>query len=120
MLIIPLDERQKNHRERVNCGRYQLVFKTGDLVMAHVVVQSDTDNNIISKSSNQARRPFIVLENTNRSSYIFKKLDDPSVSKKKFITEELYIFPPCILPCDPIDSFDLWFVNSASLPLFIR
>ena len=31
------------------------------------------------------------------------------------MTEDLYILPPCILPCDLNDSFNLLFVISASL-----
>lgn len=84
-----------------------------------MVILSDVDNDIVGKSGYQDRGRFLVLENTNHGSYIVRKLDEPSAKKNKFMSEELYFLPPCILPCDPIDSPDLRYVNSSSL-LIVR
>ena len=85
--------------------------------MTNIVVQSDAENNIVGKSSNQARGSFIVLENTNHGSYIVIKLDNLSASKNKSMTEGIYLLPPCISPYNPIDSTDLRFVSSVLLPI---
>ena len=47
-----------------------------------MVVQLDAENNIIGKRSYQARGSFIALDNTDYYSYMIRKLDDLSVSKK--------------------------------------
>ena len=117
MLKNLLDNRREHHHKRAKRGRSQLDFRPGKLVIANVLIHLDADNDIVGKSSYQARRPFIILENSNHGSYIFRKLDYSSVLKSKFMSEELHLLSPCTLPCDPINSSDCRFINSVSLPI---
>ena len=53
MVKIMLDKRRRNYYERVNRDLSQLVFKPGDFEIAHLVVQSYVQNDIVGKNSYQ-------------------------------------------------------------------
>ena len=63
-----LEECKEHHRDQVNRGRFQLLFKPENIVMVHEVVQSNAATDVVSKKSYQTRRPFIVIESTNHGS----------------------------------------------------
>ena len=73
----------------------------GDIVMTRTAIQSDKATNKVAKLCYAVRRPFQSIRGTGLGSYIVRKLNKPDSPEFKFLSEDLYILPPSLKPCEP-------------------
>ena len=69
VLQILLEERRAAHRDRWNKDKVLIKYSKGDVVKAHVQVQSKLATGEVGKISYAARGPFIIVENLENDSY---------------------------------------------------
>ena len=85
----------------------------GEIVMVRTAIQSDTSTNKVAKLCYTVREPFQIVRGTGRGSYIVRKLNRPHSPKFKFTSEDLYIMPPCLKPCERVDGSDARYLNQS-------
>ena len=112
-----VEDRRTAHAERSNESRRPVVYATGDRVMANVQVQSSAANDKVAKLSYQRRGPFQVTACLGNGAYELQSLSRPNGAKMKFHSSSLSPLPPGLLPCDPIDTADLRYLNQDSPPV---
>ena len=111
------DSRER-HRERVNEKRAAIAYQPGDIVMGRVAVMSKAKEGKVAKLVYQSRGPFIIVEDTGHSSYIVKRYGNSnSLPTFKFLAEDLYLLPRQVLPCDPVDTTDMRYLNTDYAPM---
>jgi len=112
-----IHDRREQHRERVNEKRNLIKYQAGDVVMGRVAVTSKASEGKVAKLVYQSRGPFIILEDTGHSSYIVKRYGNPDNKPTfKFLTEDLYLLPKQVLPCTPLDTPDMRYLNTDHAP----
>ena len=84
--------------------------------MARVAVQSDKSAQKVAKLVYKSKGPFVIVSDTGFGSYLCRKYGRPNGKTRKYLTEDLYLLPPQILPCDEIDTPDLRYLNSDFAP----
>jgi hypothetical protein len=84
--------------------------------MATVQVQSNASKNKIAKLSYQRRGPFEIVSHLGHGAYKLRSLLRPDVALLKFHSSSISPLPPGLLPCDPIDTSDLRYLNQNSTP----
>jgi len=107
LLAYLVEDRRLIHRERVNKKQYLVKHKPGDIVMAKVDVQSKRSVGWIAKLVYQSKGPFVVVEDTGFSAYMVRRYGKPDSALRKFMTEDLYMLPLAILPCEHFDTPDM-------------
>ena len=70
VLQVLIEERRTTHRTRWNNDRAAKEFKVGDVVKAHVQVQSNASRGEVKKLTYQARGPFQIKEVLEGNSYL--------------------------------------------------
>ena len=68
-----IEERRSAHRERWNKNREAYKFNKREVVIAHIQVQSKSDNGEVSKLSYGARGPFQIMKDLGSDSYHVKR-----------------------------------------------
>ena len=116
ILAFMLEEKRILQSERVNERRKRITYKVGDIVMARVAVQSDKSKNKVAKLVYKSKGPYVIVEDTKLGSYMCRKYGRPNGALSKFLTEDLYLLPPLILPCDEVDTPDLRYLNTDFAP----
>ena len=117
VLQILIEERRTAHRDRWNSKRAAKQFKVGDVVKAHVQVQSNSSNGDVKKLSYQARGPFQIKETLDSDSYIVERYNSSSTSTRKYKGTELYLLPPALFPHEPVDTMDQRYLNFSHAPM---
>ena len=84
--------------KRVNEKRHLVTYSPGDIVMKKIAVQSKKSTGKVAKLVYQSKSPFVVVEATGFSSYQVRRYGKPSSTLWKFMTEDLYMLPPAIMP----------------------
>ena len=84
--------------------------------MARVAVQSDSCQNKVAKLVYKSRGPYVVVNDTGLGSYACRKYGKPQGTLSKFLTDDLYLLPPQLLPCNEVDMADLRYFNSEFTP----
>ena len=102
-----LEERRTMHRERWNKDRTSHQFAKGDVVKAHIQVQSKSVLGEVGTLSYRARGPFQIVEVLGNDSYHVQRYNDTDSSIRKYKGTDLYILPPAIFPCEPLDTMDV-------------
>ena len=92
-------------------------FQVGDVVKAHVQVQSNAATGEVSKLSYRARGPFQIKECLIGDSYIVHPYHNPNGGQRKYKGSELYLLPPSIFPSEPLDCMDERYLNFSSAPI---
>ena len=105
LLAYLVEDRRLIHREQVNEKESLVRYKPGDIVMAKVNVK-------IKRSINQSKGPFVVVKDAGFSEYMVHRYSKPNSALRKYMTEDLNIFPPAILPCEHLDTPDMQCLNS--------
>ena len=59
------------------------------------------------------QRSFQIIRNIGLSSYFVRKLNKPDSSELKFMAYDLYLLPPSLKSCEPINSIDTRYLNQA-------
>lgn len=111
------EDRREQHRERVNNDREIIQYKQGDIVMGRIAVQSKSETGTVQKLVYQIRGPFVIVGDTGHSSYLVQRYGNPNSALQKFMTEDLYLLPPQILPCEHMDTPDMRYLNADFAPL---
>ena len=112
-----IEERHSAHRERWNKNRETYKFNKGDVVKAHIQIQSKLDNGEVGKLSYRARGPFQIIEDLGSDSYHVKRYNDTSAAVRKYKGTDLYLLPPAIFPSDPLDTMDVRYLNYSNAPV---
>ena len=117
VLQILIEDRRETHRDRWNRDREGIQFKVGDIVKAHVQVQSNATDNSVGKLSFRARGPFKITEDLGNGSYLVTNHgDEETGTTRKYKSTELYMLPPVLYAHDPIDTIDQRFLNYSHSP----
>jgi hypothetical protein len=117
-LQILIEDRREAHRLRVNklrntdCG-----LKVGDVVKAHVQVQSDVSKGEVKKLSYSARGPFTIIDNLGHGSFLVQPYNKPNAATRKYKATELYLLPPALYPSNPYDTIDQRYLNYEHAPI---
>ena len=106
ILKILVENRQNVHAKLINTNMNIVTTLPSDLVMARTTVQSDKTNNKIAKLCYTVRGPFQIIRGTGRGGYIVRKFNRPDSPELKLMSEDLYILPPFLKPCEPVDGSD--------------
>ena len=117
VLQILIEEHRISHRDRWNNKQAEKQFKVGDVVKAHVQVQSNSSKGDVMKLSYQARGPFQIKEVLDSDSYIVERYNSSSTSTRKYKGTELYMLPPALFPHDPVDNMDQRYLNFYHAPM---
>ena len=112
-----LRDRRTAHRERTNEKRSPIVYKVGDIVMGRVSVQSSIEKGVSQKMVYQSRGPFVIERVTGYDTYYVRRYGKPQSPLQKFMSCDLYLLPPQILPCQHVDTPTLRYLNSDFAPL---
>ena len=122
VLQILIEKRRTAHRDRWNNKRAAKPFKVGDVVKAHVQVQSNFSKGDVTKLLYQARGSFQIKEVLDSDSYIVERYNSSSTSTRKYKGTELYMLPPDLFPREPVDTMDQRYLNffSCSSGLFFE
>ena len=70
VLQILIEEQRSTHRDRYNNGKTLCTLKIGDVVKAHVQVQSRDKTGLVGKLSYRARGPYIITKDLVNNSFI--------------------------------------------------
>ena len=114
---ILVDERREAHRLRWNKDKVEQLFEVGDVVKAHVQVNSNAAHGEVGKLSYQAKGPFQITECLGHNSYEVKRYNDPESASRKYKGTELYLLPPAIFPHEPLDMMDERYLNYSHAPI---
>ena len=79
--------------------------------MGRVAVQSNKSIQRLGKLVYQSRGPFVVVKDTGHSSYFSRRYGKPDEPLSKYMTQDLYMLPPTILPCEHLDTPDMRYLN---------
>ena len=58
-----------------------------------------------------------MVKATGFSSYMVRRYAKPERSLRKFMTEDLYMLPPAIFPCEHLDTPGMRYINSDFAPI---
>ena len=106
VLQILIEERRMEHQARMNKSRTESNLKVGDVVKAHVQVQSKAASGEVEKLSYKARGPFIITKDLGFGSLEVAPYQDPTGARRKYKSTELYLLPPQLYPSEPLDTMD--------------
>ena len=85
----------------------------GDLVIARTTVKSNKANNEVARVCYAVRGSFQIIRDTCHGGYIVRKLSKSDSPEFKFMSEGLYILPPSLKPCEPMDGSDPRYLNQS-------
>ena len=117
ILQVLIEERRTAHRDRQNRGKVQCSLKIGDVVKAHVQVQSRADACIVGKLSYRARGPFIINKVLGGSSFEVQRYDEPNSAPRKYKNTELYLLPLALFPSEVLDTIDERYLDYKNTPI---
>ena len=117
ILQVLIEERRTAHRLRWNTDRAAKLFKVGDVVKAHVQVNSKAATGDDKKLSYQARGPFQIESVLAGNSYVVKRYNSTSSATRKYKGSELYLLPPSVFPNNPVDTMDQRYLNYSFAPV---
>jgi hypothetical protein len=106
-----IEERRNTHRERWNSGATVKPFEIGDVVKAHVQIQSNSSTGVVKKLSFQARGPFQIIEKLEGNSYMVQRYGNKEAPHRKYKGTELYLLSSNIFTHDPVDTMDQRYLN---------
>ena len=110
-------ERRQSHQDHHNKDKVPAAFKVGDIVKAHVQVQSNAAIGQVGKLSYQARGPFKIISDLGQQSFEVQKLDKPDSAIRKYKSADLYLLPPSLFPPEPLDMMDQRYLNYENAPI---
>ena len=113
ILKILVEDRRTAHTERINYSRNIVTMYPGDIIIARTAIQSDKATDKLAKLCYTVRGSFQIVIGTNRGNYIVRKSNKTVSPKFKFISEELYIFPSSLKPCEPVENSDTRYLNQS-------
>ena len=85
----------------------------GDLVIACTTIQNDKAIDTVATLCYTARGLFQTIRGTGYDGCIVRKLNKSDSPEFKFMSEGLYILPPSLKPCEPMDGSDPRYLNQS-------
>ena len=116
VLQILIEERRLLHQQRINKDRKQSNFKVGDIVKAHVQIQSNSAAGIVDKLSYRAKGPFRIIKVLGFDSFEVQNYHNTNGATRKYKSTELYLLPPTLYPCEPLDTMDHRYLHYEHAP----
>ena len=101
-----IEERRTAHRDIQTKGKIQCSLKIGDIVNAHVQLQSRVDTGIVGKLSYRARGLFMITKDLGMSSFEVQCYGKPDSAVRKYKNIELYLLPLALFPSKVLDTID--------------
>ena len=117
VLQIMIEERRSTHCNRKNEGKYLCTLKVGDVVKAHVQVQSRSDTGLVGKLSYRARENYIITKNLGNISFEVQQYDEEGSTTRKYKNTELYLLPPALIPSIILDTIDKCYLDCNKSPI---
>lgn len=117
VLQILIEERRISHRNRMNESTTKSPLKVGDIVKAHVQIQSKSETGIVDKLSYAARGPFKITKDLGYNSFEVAPYHNPNGATRKYKGTELYLLPPSLFPSNMLDTLDQKFLNYDHAPV---
>ena len=117
ILKILVEDRRTAHAERVNNNRNIVTMHPSDIVIACTAIQSDKATNKVAKLCYTVCEPFQIIRGTGRGSYIVRTFNKPDSLEFKFMSEDLYILPPTLKPCEPVGASGTRYLNQSYAPI---
>ena len=117
VLQILIEERRSTHRDRHNKGKTMCTLKIGDVVKAHVEVQSSADTGVVGKLSYRARGPYIITQDLGNNSFEVQRYGEEGSATRKYKNTELYLLPPALFPTEVLDTMDQRFLDCNHAPV---
>ena len=117
ILQVLIDERRQAHRDRHNKGKALCTLKVGDVVKAHVQVQSRADTGIVGKLAYRARGPFIIVKDLGNNSFEVQRYGNTDSAVRKYKNTELYLLPPALFPSEVLDTIDQRYLDCNNSPI---
>ena len=111
------EDRVTAHRERVNQRRREADFKVGDHVTVRVQTQSNADAGRPKKLLYKASGPFVVVTDLGFGAYHVQRAGNPHAALRKQHARDMFLLPPSLKPCEPLDAADLRYLNFERAPL---
>ena len=112
-----IEERRLAHQERVNKDKVVSSLQVGDIVKAHVQVQSKQELGVVGKLSYRARGPFRIVKVLGHNSFEVQNWTNPAAATRKYKATELYLLPPSLFPSEPLDTLDQRYLNYENAPV---
>ena len=117
ILKILIEDRRTAHVERINNNINIVSMRPDDFVMDRTAVQSDKSKDKVAKLNYVTRGSFQIVQGTGRGGCIVRKLHKLDSPELKFMSEDLYILPPSLKSCEPVDSSDTRYPNQSHAPI---
>ena len=117
ILQVLIQERRESHQHRQNKGKLACTLKVGDVVKAHVQVQSRADTGVVGKLSYRARGPFVITTDLGNGSSEVQRYGDSTSATRKYKNTELYLLPPALFPSEPLDLLDQKYLDCNHAPI---
>ena len=117
LLQILIEERRTAHKDRQNKGKIQCSLKIGDVLKAHIQVQSRVDSGIVGKLLYHARGPFIIIKDLDMNSFEVQRYADPDSTVREYKNTELYLLPPSLFPSEVLDTIDERYIDCKNAPI---
>ena len=92
-------------------------LKFGDVVKAHVQVQSRSDMGVVGKLSYHARGPFIIITDLGNGSFEVQRYGDSASATRIYKNTELYLLPPALFPYETLDFLDQRYLECNHAPV---
>jgi hypothetical protein len=107
VLKLLLEERRMVHRERINERKHVCI------VTARMQLKSQASAGRVIELMYKPKRPFIMKDVLYNGRYMLQRWNSPESVTLKFLGLELSLPPPCIQPCDPLDTPYLRYLNQS-------
>ena len=92
-------------------------MKEGDIVRAHIQVQSKQQSGEVQKLSYRSRGPFVIVRDVGHGSFDVRPYKQPNAATRRYKGVDLYPLPPSIFPTELIDTIDQRYLNYEHSPI---
>ena len=117
ILRVLIEDRREQHRLRHNSTKTPQYFKPGDIVRAHIQVNSKSDTGTVKKLSYRSRGPFEIIADKGHGSYNVRPYNRPTAAIRTYKSVDLYPLPPALFPSNPLDAADQRYLNYEHAPI---
>lgn len=89
----------------------------GDSVKAHVHINYDTCNGIVSKLSYKTKGSFVITADLGQTRFELQSYDNDTSTKHKYKKTELYLLYLAMFHSHPLDKTDQQYINNTLAPI---
>ena len=94
-----------------------ILFKTGNVVMVQVAVQSNAKKGVVQKFLYLSCGLFVVISDEGFGAHPVRPYGKPDVALQKFLACDLSLLPQLILSYKHLDTLDMCYLNYNYTPL---